>query len=67
MGWYRSRDAHPLFAYGVDEFDAPGMQRDTSVAIRPPGPILQIAANGTSDLGELRSDLVVAPRLQIDL
>lgn len=67
MGWYRCRDAHPLFAYGVDEFDAPGMQRDAPVTVRPPGPILQISANGTSDLGKLRSDLVVAPRLQIDL
>ena len=51
----------------MDEIDTVRMERNASVGIRTAGPVFQVALNRTADLRELRPDLMVAPRQQIDL
>ena len=42
------------------------MERDTSIGIRTLGAVLQIAFHGTTDSGQLATNLVVTSGLQID-
>ena len=51
----------------MDEFDGTGMQVDAAIGIRPWEPILQVALDVQPDLCQLRPDLVVPSRVQLNL
>ena len=49
------------------EGDAAGMQTDAAVRIGAFGTILQVAPDGAAHVCQLTTDLMVAPRAQVDL
>ena len=63
----RQRGFHVYFLLGhrMHEAYAPGMKANPPVGIAAWRAILQVALDGTAYFGQLATDLMVAPRLQV--
>ncbi len=62
-----SRDRERLATHRVLELHAARVERDAAAGLRAPGAVFQVAADRAADLRQLRPDLVVASREQLDL
>ena len=51
----------------MNELHSTGEQRDTAIGIGTTGTILQIALDGTANLGQLTANLVMTARQQLNL
>ena len=66
ISWQRGFNGNILPGNGMDKSNTMGQQRDTTVGIAALGTILQIALDRVSQCSELTTNLMVAPRQQLD-
>ena len=50
---------------GMDEIDGMGAEADAAIGVAALGTILEVAADGQADMGELTANLMVSPRVEI--
>ena len=67
IGWYGSRHVDHLMRDGMLKAEPARMKADAAIRIAARSPILQVATDGTTHLGQLASYLVVATRLELNL